>query len=77
MTALQDSRMWTSVCLGETLLGNSETVLIALSSTFVLMKSMSRICRRRLGEYHYYCPFANVDPLYPLGLSPNPARRAV
>lgn len=32
------------------------------------MKSMSWICQGRLGEYHYYCPSANVDSLYPPGL---------
>lgn len=37
------------------------------------MKSMSWICQGRLGEYHYYCPFANVDSLYPQGLRSNPS----
>ena len=41
------------------------------------MKSMSWICQGRLGEYHYYCPFANVDSLYPQGLRSNPSQRVL
>lgn len=41
------------------------------------MKSMSWICRGRLGEYHYYCPSANVDSWYPQGLQSYPFQRAL
>lgn len=41
------------------------------------MKSMSWICQGRLGEYHYYCPSANVDSWYPRGLQSKPFRRAL